>query len=162
MRASRQKNRGFTIIEVLIVLVVLAILALVSTSWYRGSQERARFTSYRSDIVRINEAIMLYNSENGRYPLGNGTAASGCVSGTGNFITGLQPEYISKMPEVPNYNGGANYYAYCWNGNGAEYKIIRLVLNGTVPAVEQSSDVAVDPNRGWRGWGFWSPGGSAL
>lgn len=162
MRASKQTSRGFTIIEVLIVMVVIAILAIASTTWYRGGQERARFTAYRSDLVKINDAITLYNSENGRYPLGNGTGASGCVSGTGNFITGLQPGYISKMPDVPAYNGGANYYAYCWNGNGAEYKLVRLVQSGTVPSVEQSSDVAMDPNRGWRGWGYWSPGGSAL
>lgn len=162
MWASKRTNRGFTIIELLVVLVVLAILVIASTTWYRGSQERARFTSYRSDITRINEAIMLYNAETGRYPLGNGTGASGCVTGTGNFISGLQPNYISNMPEVPAYNGGANYYAYCWNGSGAEYKVLRLVPSGTVPSVEQSTDVTMDPTRGWRGWGFWSPGGSAL
>lgn len=162
MRTSKRTDKGFTIIEVLIVLVVLAILALASITWYRGSQDRARFTSYRNDIVRINEAITLYNAENGRYPLGDGTSSAGCVTGTGNFISGLQPGYISKMPDVPNYNAGANYYAYCWDDSGAEYKLLRLVPSGTVPAVEQSTDVAMDPSRGWRGWGFWSPGGSAL
>lgn len=162
MWAIKQKNHGFTIVEVLIVIVVIGILAGITVVAYNGSQERARFGAYRSDIVRINEAIMLYNSETGRYPLGNGSSASGCVSGTGNFISGLYPMYMNPMPAVPAYNGGANYYAYCWSGSGAEYKIVRLVPSGTVPSVEQSSDVAMDPNRGWRGWGFWSSGGSAL
>ena len=162
MWALRQTSKGFTIIEVLVVLVVLAILVLTSTVLYRGGQERARFTAYRSDITRINEAITLYNSENGRYPLGDGSSAAGCVTGTGGFIAGLQPGYISKMPDVPNYNAGANYYSYCWNGSGAEYKLLRMVQSGTVPSVEQSTDVTRDPTLGWRGWGHWSPGGSAL
>lgn len=165
MWASKQTQSGFTIIELIVVVIVIGILASVSTVVYRGSQERARFASYKSDIVRINEAITLYNSENGRYPLGDGTSASGCTTGSGTSFmanSGLVPGYISRMPDVPNHNGGVNYYAYCWNGSGAEYKIVRLVSSGTVPSVEQSTDVTMDPNRGWRGWGFWSPGGSNL
>jgi general secretion pathway protein G len=162
MWASRQNHRGFTIIELIIVIVVIGILAAITTITYRGTQDRARFDAYRNDLVRINEAITVYHGETGRFPLGDGSSLSGCVTGTGNFITGLAPSYISRMPDVPNYNSGANYYAYCWNGSGAEYKLLRLVPSGTVPSVEQSSSVTMDPNRGWRGWGFWSPGGSAL
>ena len=159
------KQKGFTIVELTIVIIIIGLLATVTLVLYTGSRQRASFASYKSDIVRINEAITVYQSENGKYPLGDGTSASGCVSyspSNPNFISGLYPSYINPMPIPPNYNGGANYYAYCWNGSGAEYKVLRLVPSGTVPSVEQDSSITVDPNRGWRGWGFWSPGGSAL
>ena len=166
MWATQNRKQGFTIVEIIIVIVVVGILAGVTVVSYRGSQQKALFGAYKSDIVRINEAIMVYNSQTGRYPLGNGSSASGCVTnqatGTGNFISGLAPSYINPMPTVPGFNGGANYYAYCWNGSGAEYKIVRLVPSGTVPSIEQTTDVTMDPYRGWRGWGFWSSGGSML
>lgn len=159
-----KQTRGFTIVELMIVIIVVGILASITIVAYNGSQQRARFASYKSDIVRLNEAITVYYGENGRYPYGNGSSTGSCVSGTSNFMpsSGLSPAYINPMPNVPSYNGGANYYAYCWSTNGTDYKVLRLVPSGTVPSVEQDSSVTMDPNRGWRGWGFWSPGGSAL
>ena len=159
-----KQTRGFTIFELMVVILVVGILAAVTLVLYNGSQDRARFGSYKNDIVRINEAITVYYGEKGVYPLGDGSSASGCITGTGNFMpnSGLSPSYINPMPNVPNYKGGVNYYAYCWSGNGADYKVLRLVSSGTVPSVEQDSSVTMDPNRGWRGWGFWSPGGSTL
>lgn len=166
-RTMWAKQKGFTIVEVIVVIVVIGILAAVTLVAYNGSQERARFASYKSDMVRINDALTVYQSENGRYPLGDGTSASGCTtysSGNQNFISGLYPSYINPMPTPTAYGSGANYYAYCWTSSGAEYKLLRIVPTGkTVPLVEQNvKDVTQDPGLGWRAWGFWSPGGSSL
>jgi prepilin-type N-terminal cleavage/methylation domain-containing protein len=167
MWASRQKYTGFTIVELIIVIVVIGILAAIVTVSYNGAQDRARFDAYRNDLVRINEAITVYYAERGRYPIDAGVGSAPntnyCITGTTSFMqnTGLAPSYISPMPKVPS-NSGGSYYAYCWRGDGVEYKLVRLVPSGTVPSIEQTSDVTMDPNRGWRGWGFWSPGGSAL
>lgn len=167
MWASKQKNRGFTIVELVIVIVVIGILAAITTITYRGTQDRARFGAYKSDLTRINEALTVYYSENGRYPDGDGAGSATCISGNGNFMpnatpVALAPSYINPMPMIPNYTG-ANYYAYCWNSTGSEYKLLRLVPSGSVPSIElNSSDITMDPVRTPRGWGFWSPGGSGL
>lgn len=164
MVVSSRGSRGFTIVELLIVVIVIAVLAAISVAAYNGIQERARFSSYRSDITAINKAVLLYNSVNGRYP---GNVTTGCwtntPSGTGNFITGLVPTYIAKIPDTLNGASGQNYYAYCWTANSADYKLIRLVPSGqTVPSVESSGGVDMDPSRPGRGWGIWSPGGATL
>jgi prepilin-type N-terminal cleavage/methylation domain-containing protein len=158
------KHSGFTIVELLIVIVVIAILAAITIVAYNGVQERARFATYRSDIASINKAVLMYYADNGSYP---GGSTQNCwtnlSSGTGNFITGLVPTYLSKIPDTPNGSGGQNYYAYCFSANGTEYKVIRLVPGGqTLPSVEANSDVKIDPSRAARGWGIWSAGGSAL
>ena len=169
MWASKQKQTGFTIIELLVVIVVIGILATVIIIAYNGAQDRARFASYRSDISRINDAIQVYFGEKGSYPydasVGSTPGSSYCITGTTSFMsnTGLAPSYINPMPKVSSVPNGT-YYAYCWKGAGDEYKLIRLVSSpNTLPSVEQSSkDITIDPSRSTRGWGFWSPGGSGL
>jgi len=158
------RKQGFTIVELLIVIVVIAVLAAISVVAFNGVQQRARFSSYRSDIQTIHKAILLYQSVNGSYP---GAVTGGCwtntPSGTGDFITGLAPTYIAKIPDTLNGASGQNYYAYCYTANGADFKLIRLVPSGqTVPSVESSGGVQMDPARPGRGWGIWTPGAAAL
>lgn len=168
MWASKQKQPGFTIVELAVVIAVIAILAIVTVLAIRGAQDRARFASYKSDITRINDAITVYYGEMGYYPydasVGSTANTNYCITGTTSFMsnTGLAPSYINPMPKVPA-NGDGSYYAYCWRGAGQEYKLIRLVPTAPLPSVEQNStDVTPDPSRSTRGWGFWSPGGSGL
>ncbi|MES2876765.1 MAG: type II secretion system protein [Patescibacteria group bacterium] len=161
-----QNKQGFTIVELLIVIVVIGILAAITMVAYNGIQGSARFAAYRSDIQSINKAILLYYAENGYYP---GSAAGSCATnqstGTGNFIPGtpaLAPTYIQKIPDVINFSGGQNYYAYCYTTNGADYKIMRLVPGGaTLPANETTNNPNIDPVRPTRAWGYWSPGCAA-
>ena len=159
-----RRESGFTIVELLIVIVVIAVLAAITIVAYNGIQARALFSSYQSDIKIIDKAIKMYHADNGNYPH-TGTTGS-CwtnqATGTGNFITGLAPIYISKVPSTPAHNGGNNYYAYCFTAYGADYKVIRLVVGGqTLPTIESTGNPNIDPTRPTRGWGFWSAGCSA-
>lgn len=159
-------NQGFTIVELLIVVVIIAILAAITVVAYNGMRDKAQYALYRSDIETINKAILLFSTDNGFYPTNGVPSAGSCVTnepnGTGNFILGLAPTYIAKIPSTPNGTAGANYYAYCWTANGTDYKVIRLVPGSSVPAAELAGNTNIDPARGNRGWGYWSAGGSGL
>jgi type II secretion system protein G len=160
-----KSKSGFTIVELLIVIVVIAILAAISIVAYNGIQERARFSAYQTDISSLNKAIQMYHADNGRYPGSSGNVCwTNGGSGTGNFISGLSPDYLTQTPTTPNWSSGANYYAYCATANGGEYKVMRLT-DGVkpLPAIESSSsNIKIDPTRPTRGWGYWSSGGSNL
>lgn len=52
------KQRGFTIVELLIVIVVIGILAAITIVAYSGIQDRARQTKITSDLQTINKAII--------------------------------------------------------------------------------------------------------
>jgi prepilin-type N-terminal cleavage/methylation domain-containing protein len=159
-----KKTTGFTIVELLIVIVVIGILAAITIVAYNGMQAKARFSVYKTDIASLNKAILIYAASNGAYP-SNGASGSCWTNqgtGTGDFIPGLVPAYLSQTPPTANWSSGANYYAYCWSTNGADYKIMRLVPSGSVPSNELDGSVAIDPNRGNRAWGYWSAGGAGL
>ena len=71
------KNRGFTIVELLIVIVVIAILASISSVAYVETQQEARDAQRKSDLTIIENAMKAYKMENGDFV----TTGSGCGSG---------------------------------------------------------------------------------
>lgn len=70
-----RRDRGFTIVELLIVIVVIAVLAAITVVAFSGIQQRALFSSYQSDIKLLDKAIKMYYAENGTYPYTGVTAS---------------------------------------------------------------------------------------
>ena len=68
MQWAKQKQSGFTIIELLIVVVVIAILAAITIVAYNGIQDRAMNSSRISAAQSSYKLMMMYYAENGRYP----------------------------------------------------------------------------------------------
>ena len=62
------KNRGFTIVELLIVVVVIAILATISVVAYNGIQSKAQKSLVQSEVQKVSKNIELFRVDNGAYP----------------------------------------------------------------------------------------------
>lgn len=75
-----QKQKGFTIVELLIVIVVIGILAAISLIAYANVQAKARDSERMSDLAVLKKAIMLYHTDNGDYVEAN-CGAGGTGSG---------------------------------------------------------------------------------
>lgn len=162
-----QKQKGFTIVELLIVIVVIAILAAITIVAYTGISERARFSAMRSDLAAINKAIQLYYADNGSYPVTPASAAPACSGSwcgwdqaTGDsFIPGLAPKYVSAIPQLPAANVSGDTYLYR-SPDGSAYKLVRLVQGG-LSASEQAAMadlMTTDCSSGINTtrWGYWS------
>jgi len=72
---ARNRNSGFTIVELLIVIVVIAILAAISVVAYNGIQQRARNSQAVSIIQAYRKALTAYAIEHQYYP----TLSSACL-----------------------------------------------------------------------------------
>jgi general secretion pathway protein G len=102
---KKQKQTGFTIVELLIVIVVIGILATITIVAYNGIQQRGRDARRLSDIKSVEQALQLYYADNGSYPatptLDDALTDSACALGTksANWVPGLAPKYLPQLPQ---------------------------------------------------------------
>ena len=62
------KNKGFTIVELLVVIVIIAILASITIVSYSGITRRATFALLQSDLSSASSKLKMYQVDNGSYP----------------------------------------------------------------------------------------------
>jgi general secretion pathway protein G len=64
----RKKQRGFTLLEIMLVVTIIALLLGTAIYKLTGNVEYARDTRVRADIQGINTQLKLYESMNGFFP----------------------------------------------------------------------------------------------
>ena len=77
----KQKQQGFTIVELLIVIVVIGILAALVITTFTGIQQRARNTERETDIKALHGQVEAYYAQNGYYPTLSTVTTSGGLPG---------------------------------------------------------------------------------
>lgn len=131
LNLSKQKQRGFTIVELLIVIVVIAILAAITIVAYNGVQARGRDARRVSDMQAIVKALEMYKADNGQYPVvaysGTGSLGGWEVSAkeaSGEFLAPLKNYGFSSGVPVDPINDATdadfntartnNHYTYAY------------------------------------------------
>ena len=89
MWAAPSKNRGFTIVELLIVIVIIAILAAITIVAYNGVTNRANDTAIKSDLSNFARSVYLYEADKGTYPVGGAIQNGASSSGDSTTIIGF-------------------------------------------------------------------------
>src|ERR1700712_4071145 len=69
MISLKNKQSGFTIVELLIVIVIIGILAGLVITTFAGMQNRAYDTSVQSDVKNMGSKIEAFYAIQGAYPL---------------------------------------------------------------------------------------------
>ncbi|MAU34063.1 hypothetical protein CL689_00655 [Candidatus Saccharibacteria bacterium] len=81
-RNQHQRQKGFTIVELLIVIVVIAILASITIVAFNGVQSQARDSKIQNDIRNLEQAIRLARLNSSsvalRYVTNSTATGSGC------------------------------------------------------------------------------------
>ena len=67
-KSSRPRNRGFTLMELLVVVTIIGILVAVALPAYRDTIRRARESVLKENLFRIREALDQYHADQGHYP----------------------------------------------------------------------------------------------
>ena len=99
------KNKGFTIIELLIVVAIIALLVTLVIVSLRGSRIDSRDSKRLADLKQIQNAIELYFIDEATprgYPV---------PSTWEEFFSILEP-YMSGMPTDPNSSGDYYYWYF--------------------------------------------------
>ena len=111
MQWAKQKQTGFTIVELLIVVVVIAILAAITIVSYNGITSRANNTAVQNDLSNLAKKIEMIRAEGSSYPLPL-TASMGLTATKGSY-------------EVRN-----NLY-YCLSAAGDQFALGAVSKSGT-------------------------------
>ncbi|PID33489.1 prepilin-type cleavage/methylation domain-containing protein [Candidatus Saccharibacteria bacterium] len=113
---SQNKQKGFTIVELLIVIVVIGILAAISIVAYNGVTQKARDDQRLADARNIVNAAASYQAENGSWPTVGQVQGYNTVKLTGNAAGTL---LSATAPTQGGTNEDRYGYVFCEAGSGS-------------------------------------------
>ncbi len=137
-----QKQRGFSLMEILIALVIIGILGAFVLQNFGGEVTKAKYTKLKADFQTIESALMRYYNDNGFYP----TSEQGLQALTSKPETNPEPRsypkggYVSKLQKDP-WNNDYLYLSPAEYGEG-DFEIISLGADGQEGGQDQSTDIA--------------------
>jgi len=135
------RNRGFTLIELMVVIVILGILAAVIAPRIIGRTDEAKVTEARVQIKNFETAIKLYKLDNGRYP----ATEQGLNALISKPTTGVIPRNWRKGGYLENnkipMDPWGNPYIYASPGLHGDYDILSLGGDGARGGEGFDSDV---------------------
>jgi general secretion pathway protein G len=99
-RASPSRQRGFSLIEIMVVVVIMGVMAALIVPNLMDRPDQARAVAARQDIGALMQALKLYRLDNGRYP--SSEQGLGVLSGTSidGQPTGRR-SYMDRLPDDP-------------------------------------------------------------
>ncbi len=133
------KQRGFTLIEIMVVLVIIGIMAALIVPRVLGRAEDARKVAAKADISAIANALKLYNLDNMRYPTNQqglqALASKPSIAPIPNSYK--DGGYLDKLPTDP----WGNQYQYQNPGKHGEVDVYSFGPNGSTTGSEDDTGV---------------------
>ncbi len=127
-----QKQRGFSLVELLVVIFIIAILASVIIVSLERARMRSRDNHRKSDLAVIQQALEMYYADQHKFPTrAEDTGQWGNVQTLGNPKTGFSA-YLAPIPQDPQQTPYFRYGAFKVD-NTYHYMIISTLENESDP-----------------------------
>ncbi len=127
MYNHKNKQTGFTLLEVMVVIVILGILATMVVPNLLGNKEKADQQKAISDIAALEQALDMYKLDNSVYP------------STDQGLEALVTE-PGGTPEPRNYRDGGYIKRLPKDAWGNEYQYLNPGDHGAVDILSLGAD----------------------
>jgi general secretion pathway protein G len=126
--SMRNRQSGFTLIEIMVVVVILAVLGALVVPKILENVDKARVTRAASDIRAIETALDLYRLDNFKYPTSEQGLQALVKQPADPSITNYRSEgYLPALPKDP---WGQPYNYVSPGADGRPYEITTYGKDG--------------------------------
>lgn len=123
-RRNSARQRGFTLIEIMVVVVIIGLLAAVVTTQLMGNVDKTRVEKAKQDIYALEAALDLYKLDNLNYPTTEqGLQALKTKPADPSLTNYNERGYVKRLSKDPW--GGEYIYEYPGT-RGGEYDLYTL------------------------------------
>jgi general secretion pathway protein G len=139
MKQMLKKDRGFTLIEIMVVLIIIGLLAGIVVPKLMGRTEEAKHTKTMVQIKNLESALDLYKLDSGNYP----STEQGLQALVEKPAIGEIPKnwkeggYIDKIPKDP----WSNPYVYISPGVHGDYDLYSYGADGEEGGDGKNADI---------------------
>ena len=135
------RNRGFTLIEIMVVVVILAILGTLVAPQILGRIDEARVTKAKNDLRLYESALDLYRMDNFKYPTTDqGLQALVTKPNDPNLKNYRAEGYVKQLQKDP---WGHDYVYVSPGTNGAPYDLMSLGADGQPGGSGLDADISL-------------------
>ena len=135
--SSRRRERGFTLIELMVVLVIIGVLAALIVPNVLDRADDARVTAARTDVNNLVQALKLYRLDNQRYPSGEQGLEALVRKPTAGTVPPNWRPYLDKLPNDP----WGRPYQYVNPGVRGEVDVFSFGADGQPGGEARDADV---------------------
>lgn len=145
MHTTKNLQRGFTLLELMVVIVILGVLASLVVPNLMGNKARADKQKAISDIVALEGAMDMYKLDNHRYPTTEQGLSALVTAPTSSPVpTNYNPEgYIKRLPADPR----GNEYVLVSPGEHGTYDLIACGEDGEAGTADDINNWELDKKK---------------
>ena len=132
-----RKQRGFTLIELMVVLAIIGVLAALIVPNVLGRADDARITAARTDVGNLMQALKLYKLDNQRFPTGEQSLSALTLKPTTEPVPGNWKPYLDKLPNDP----WGRPYQYLNPGIKGEVDVLSFGADGLAGGEGNNADI---------------------
>lgn len=136
---TTKRQRGFTLLEVMVVVVIIGILAAMVVPKIISRPDEARVMAAKQDIASLMQALKLYRLDNQRYPVTEQGLQALVTRPTSTPLplNWKMGGYVERLPQDP----WGNPYQYLNPGVHGEIDIFSLGADGSPGGETNDADI---------------------